>query len=254
MSEQAFCPKCQRPKIPNAGPLDSCPSCGIIYAKYRPKESLATSTVVSPFSLNKDNGSWREKLFAPWLYIPERVSLEVLIGRACVGLLLLAWSIYFVRAGLNWEKIGGSFLHNVILPFHEFGHVLFLPLGETMTILGGSLFQLAMPFGLTLLFVYRQRDPFGGSVTLWWCGQSWVDLAPYIDDAPYRSLPLTSGSEDGHDWGNLLTLWDALDRAHSLALLSRRIGIFIMFVALLWGAWLLWQQKNNRSNDFVADC
>lgn len=253
MAEQSYCPKCQRPKIPYRGPQDACPSCGIIYSKYRSKEIPLTTKVVSAFDRQEED-SWRDKLLAPWRYTPERVSIEVLIGRACVGLLLLVWSIYFVRAGLDWEKIGSSFLHNINLPFHEFGHVFFRPFGETLTILGGSLFQILLPFGITLLFVYRQKDPFGGSVTLWWCGQNWVDLAPYIDDAPYRSLPLTTGNESGHDWGNLLTVWNALDQAHNLALLSRRIGIFIMFLALLWAAWLLWRQKNNRTDDFVPNC
>jgi hypothetical protein len=253
MLEQSYCPKCQRPRIPSSGPQDTCPSCGIIYSKYRPQELPLAKNVVSPFATEEEN-SWRDRLLAPWHYVPERVGIEVLIGRTCVSLILVLWSLYFIRAGLDWEKIGSSFLHNVNLPFHEFGHVFFRPFGETLTILGGSLFQILLPFVITLLFVYRQKDPYGGSVTLWWCGQSWVDLAPYIDDAPYRSLPLTTGNESGHDWGNLLTLWDALDQAHHLALLSRRIGIFLMLTALIWGAWLLWQQKNNRTNDFVPDC
>ena len=76
---------------------------------------------------------------------------------------------------------------------------------------------------------------FGGSITLWWCGQNCIDLAPYIDDAPYRALPLTTGNESGHDWGNLLTQWNALEKAHSYALLSRRVGVVIMLLALAWG-------------------
>jgi hypothetical protein len=252
------CPKCQRVRIEFTGPQDSCPHCGIIYAKYRAKQ-LADATTLSPivksvFDDVEEEYRWPQKILEPWRYIAERVSIEVLLGRALVWVLFVIWSIYFLRAGLEWEKIGSSFLHNVNLPFHEFGHVFFRPFGYTLTVLGGSLFQILMPFGITLLFVYRQKETFGASITLWWCGQNWVDLAPYVDDAPYRSLPLTTGNESGHDWGNLLTQWNALDQAHHLAQLSRRIGLFIMFIALAWGLWILWQQKNNKTNEFVPDC
>lgn len=253
MSEKPYCPKCQRPRIAPTGPQDSCPSCGIIYAKYRIQEPAEPLNYRHEID-NEDTTSWQEKLIGPWFYIPERISIEILAGRALAWLIFAVWSIYFFRAGIDWEKIGSSFLHNVNLPFHEFGHIFFRAFGENMMILGGSLFQILMPLCITLLFVYRQREPFGGSITLWWCGQNWVDLAPYIDDAPYRSLPLTTGNESGHDWGNLLTQWNALDQANHLALLSRRIGILIMLIALAWGAWILWQQKNHKTNDFVPEC
>lgn len=252
MSDLPYCPKCQRPRSLPVKPMDACPQCGIIYAKYRAKHAdkpLKPSAEIE----STDENPWPQKIINPWFYIPARVSIEVLIGRALVWVLFALWSIYFFRAGVDWEKIGGSFLHNINLPFHEFGHVFFRPFGETMTILGGSLFQILMPFGICLLFVYRQQEIFGGSITLWWCGQNCVDLAPYIDDAPYRALPLTTGNESGHDWGNLLTQWNALEQAHNYAVLSRRIGIVIMLLALAWGLWIVWQQYQNRTSEFVPD-
>lgn len=82
------------------------------------------------------------------------------------------------------------------------------------------------------------------ALTLWWCGQSLVDLAPYIADAPYRALPLVGGGgEESHDWGNLLAMTGSLGSAQTLARIDFVLGVGIMFAALLWGARLLLKQR-----------
>ncbi|UUZ56986.1 hypothetical protein LP419_19980 [Massilia sp. H-1] len=89
-------------------------------------------------------------------------------GRALAWCAFALWALWFTLHGVDWEVIGGSFLHSIILPFHEFGHVLFMPFGRFMAILGGSLFQVLMPLGLMLAFLFKQRDTFGASAMLWW--------------------------------------------------------------------------------------
>ena len=75
-----------------------------------------------------------------------------------------------------------------------------------------------MPIWLMLVFVLKQRDNFAASIMLCWCGQNFIDLSPYINDAQYRSLPLVGGGgEESHDWGNLLTTMNLLDKTHSIA-------------------------------------
>ena len=37
---------------------------------------------------------------------------------------LALWTLWFAANGIDWEVIGGSFLHNANLAFHEFGHLL----------------------------------------------------------------------------------------------------------------------------------
>jgi hypothetical protein len=60
----------------------------------------------------------------------------------CAGLVLLAvWSWYLIGYDYRFAEINLSFMHDILLPIHEAGHVLFRPFGEFMTILGGSLFQ-----------------------------------------------------------------------------------------------------------------
>ena len=46
-------------------------------------------------------------------------------------------------------------LHGSLLIFHEAGHVLFMPFGEFMMVLGGSLFQLIVPAFFVGYFIRR---------------------------------------------------------------------------------------------------
>ena len=157
-------------------------------------------------------------------------------GRAALWAGLFIWGAWFVVHGIDWEAIGGSFMHQINLPFHEFGHVLFAPFGRFLAILGGSLFQVSLPLGLAVAFVISQRDNFGASVCLWWCGQYFVDLAPYIADAPLRALPPVGGAgESSHDWGNLLEMLGWMDGAQGLARLSFAWGSLLMGEAQGWG-------------------
>jgi len=164
-------------------------------------------------------------------------------GRAWHAPLFAVWSLYFIFNGIDWEVIGGSFMHGVNLMFHEFGHLFFRPFGEFMTILGGSLFQVIWPWTFLFAFLLKYRDTFAASLMLWWSGQSFVDLSPYIADAYYRGLPLVGGGgEESHDWGNLLTMTGMLESYMSIARLSFFIGSLMMLVAMAWAALALRQQ------------
>ncbi len=134
-------------------------------------------------------------------------------------------------------------MHNINLAFHEFGHVLFAPLGELMMFLGGSLFQILLPLICLGVFSFQQHDNFAASIMLAWCGQSFVDVAPYIRDAEYRALPLVGGAtEANHDWGNILTMLDAVSSCYTLAKISFAIGVMVMLLGLAWSIYLLWLQ------------
>ena len=239
------CPKCGHVR----GAADPsvhagiCPACGIAYAKWGLPRRRRAHARGAP----EPSSGLLERLRAQLSELPERRDPPSLIARLGLLLLLGLWTLWFVLHGIDWEIIGGSFMHNVNLPFHEFGHLLFAPLGHFMAILGGSLFQLLLPLGLTAFFVIRQRDNFAAAVTLWWTGQSFVDLAPYIHDAPYRLLPLVGGGgEESHDWGNLLTLLDALDSSPALARASFTCGTLLMLLALGWGSRLVYLQHRAR--------
>ncbi len=62
-----------------------------------------------------------------------------------------------------------------------------------MTSLGGSIAQVFMPLVCLAVFLVKTRDTFAASFTLWWTGENFMDLAPYIDDARSLTLPLRNG-------------------------------------------------------------
>jgi hypothetical protein len=234
------CPKCAYARKPTDTHVHEgvCPACGIAYQKYldrqagRPEPLPVVEMEVVPERM--------AMLRARLLQGPAKVDATTFYGRAACWCAFALWAVWFTVHGVNWAVTNNSFLHNVILPFHEFGHVLFMPLGRFMTILGGSLFQVAMPLGLAAAFIIVQRDTFGASAALWWGGQSMVDLAPYISDAVDRAMPLVGGAgEESHDWGNLLRMTDMLGHAQGLARLCFGMGVLVMVAALAWGYVLL---------------
>jgi len=137
-------------------------------------------------------------------------------------------------------------MHNILLPIHEAGHVLLRPFGEFMTILGGSLFQLALPFAIGVAFIVKQHDNFGAAIGVWWASVSLMDLSPYIYDALHPQLVLLGGStgEDGpHDWIYLLSALGRLRNAHFWGGCAHVCGGLLMFAALVWAGAVLWRSR-----------
>lgn len=246
------CPKCQHQRQPTDATVhpDICPACGISYSKWRakhqdvlPQKAPVEATASQITYHNDTDETFRQWVFNAFNYVHTPIEPVAFWGRACLAVALSLWGIYFMQAGVDWQVVGSSFMHNINLPFHEFGHVFFAPFGTFLSIAGGSLFQLLLPLGLMLGFVFHQRDTFAASVTLWWCGQSFVDLAPYIADAKYRTLPLVGGrGEESHDWGNLLTMLSLVEHAPGIATSCFAIGSILMITAMLWAASLLKKQ------------
>jgi hypothetical protein len=99
------------------------------------------------------------------------------------------------------------FMHLVNLPFHEAGHIIFMPFGRFMMFLGGTLAQLLMPIICMSALLMTSRNTFGASASLWWLGQNFMDIAPYINDSRALKLILIGGvtgrEVEGHDWENV---------------------------------------------------
>jgi len=178
----------------------------------------------------------------------ERVNPFFFAGRGFVYVLLIFWGVKFIVTPMETNYVGAHFMHNINLTFHEAGHLIFMPLGRFMTVLGGTLGQLLMPLICLGMFLYHE-NAFGASVALWWFAESLMDLAPYINDA--RDLQLTllggvTGQEvEGHDWEFLLTNLGWLKYDHALAHAAYRVGILLMVLTFLWGAYLLYRQYKN---------
>ncbi len=121
----------------------------------------------------------------------------------------------------------------IITPLHEAGHLLFMPFGRILMIIGGSFWQIAIPAILAAV-AFRQRS-YWSWIYVALTGVHLIALNPYIYDAPYRSLPLLGGRKEGHDWHNLLVHWQALDAAEDLAMMAYVVGILISVVGIAGG-------------------
>ncbi len=185
------------------------------------------------------------------LFLPpaENDSSLALIGRGLVLFFLVFLSIRLLAHPI---ADGGCFIHMINLPFHEAGHVLFRPFGQFITSLGGTLGQLLMPLICFAVLLLQTRDGFGASVCLWWFGENFLDIAPYIDDARSGTLPLVGGnfghsSPYGfHDWEYLLTESGLLHYDHLLAKLSVACGALFMGLALFWAACAIWTARKSQ--------
>lgn len=231
------CPRCGA-ETPEQ---EACPNCGVFMARYRP---MPRRPVEGP-----EEGWGR----AAWSWLRERATAldpeatrAGVLARAALLAALALWGLWFLARPLDDERLGRSFLHLIHLPFHEAGHVIFAPFGDFLRTLGGTLGQLLVPILVAGAFLQRQ-DPFGASVGGWWLGQSFLDCAPYINDARAGRLELLGGVTGSempgyHDWEVLLGRLGWLAHDHTLARFAWGIGTVILLASVAWGAWILRRQ------------
>ena len=175
------CPKCDFEQIEENS---ECDKCGVIFAKYfsmlgphseEPKCSTESPTIddtESPISISH-----------VFFYTKPKEPLAYFIGRFVVFIVLIFWGFKFIISPIESNYAGQSFMHLVNLPFHEAGHIFFRPFGSFMASLGGTIGQIIMPLICFTVLLIKTRDTFGASVTLWWFGQNFFDIAPYVNDA-----------------------------------------------------------------------
>jgi len=171
-------------------------------------------------------------------------------GRVAVYVVLFAWGWHFILLNFRSQEIMNSFMHRVDLVFHEAGHVVFMPFGSFTMVLGGTLGQLIMPIVVMVALIVTSNDNFGGSVGLWWLGQSLMDCAPYIADARALQLPLLGGGTGQdrpgrHDWENILLDLNLIQHDLQLGATAHVLGAAVMLVAFAWGGYILLQQYRN---------
>jgi len=192
----------------------------------------------------KTIGIWQtfKDLFAP---SDQPVSLLGLAGRVVFYVVFVVWGIAMIRTPL--DDVGMSVMHNVNLPFHEAGHLILGFDGDFLRTLGGTLMQLLIPLVILVAFLVKNHDAFGASVMLWWVGQNFMDIAPYINDARAGEMMLLGGVTGKempgyHDWENILGALGWLNYDHLIARLSFNYGVLLMVLALIWGAVVLGAQ------------
>jgi len=243
-----ICPKCGFEQPDGSG---ECLRCGVIFSRIHLSGEGAEIPDRIPRSAGPGDDPSRPSGMLPWLkerlfsVDPEENGLLV-AGRAIVFLVLLVWGFRLMTSSIASNYVGESFLHLINLPFHEAGHVIFSPFGYLMLKFGGTLGQWLVPFIVLCAFVAR-GNPFGAAVGLWWLGESFLDVAPYMDDARAGQLMLIGGVtgseyEDVHDWECILSRLGWLQYDHLIARISFGIGAALMLLAFVWGGYILLRQ------------
>ncbi len=242
------CPKCN---FDQADQNTECLRCGIIFEKYQksPSPPLRMGRVIAKEKGRETKGGSfsRELVF----FVEPETNPFYFGGRVIIFFIIFLWGWKFILTPMETNSIGNSFLHLVNLPFHEAGHVFFRLFGQWMASLGGTLGQLLIPFICLLVFLIKSRDPFGASVSLWWFGESFMDIAPYINDARNQELVLLGGitgkeADYGvHDWEFILNEIGLLRYDHTLAHLADKFGTVLMLASFVWAGYLLFKQFKN---------
>lgn len=119
------------------------------------------------------------------------------------------------------------------LGFHELGHLVCYILGppQTVTAAMGSIFQILVPVGLAVYFLWRRRDVMAGSLMLAWAATNCQDVSVYIADAPFQRLPLLGGDNSTHDWAFLLS--GSLPKAAGLSHFLWGVGLVMLLASLV---------------------
>ena len=228
-----------------------CQRCGIIFQKYHKCKDKKPAAAALPEIQTETETGIGEFLAELFCCVKPEINPLIFAGRMLFFLVIFIWGLKFIFTPLDSNYTMQSFWHLVNLPFHEAGHILFRPFGRVMTSLGGSLAQLLMPVVCLAVFLIKTRDTFAASFALWWTGENFMDLAPYINDARSLTLPLLGGNTGRtspygyHDWEFILKETGLIRCDHILAKMSHMIGAVIMICAIVWGGYLLFKQYKN---------
>ncbi|MEO1023678.1 MAG: hypothetical protein AAFW89_14130, partial [Bacteroidota bacterium] len=123
----------------------------------------------------------------------------------------------------------------VTLIIHEAGHTLFGLFGNRLlTILGGSILEILLPF-LIFLSGWMRKQRSVAQFSLFWLGFCWYDTAAYCVDAPFRLLPLIGDlPKSAHDFYNILTELNLMSESRTIAMIMFSIGFIAMIASLLY--------------------
>lgn len=128
---------------------------------------------------------------------------------------------------------------------HEAGHMLFGFFGSWIGTAGGTIFQLMVPL-VVLTSAWYNRTKIGIACCVFWFGQNFIQISPYIADANKGQLEffqwwaafggpiMEKGSKDHHDWYYLLNSVNMLWASGILATLAYLLGVILMFLAIVY--------------------
>lgn len=242
------CPKCGEAHSPEQ---TSCNQCGLVFYKYeayqKNRELLAQHLPTSRSSLH----DWILQAVRT-LKVPTESMKNYWGAYVLLWALFALWGFSYIFMSIPELGRDSGFMHMVNLPFHEAGHVIFGLLGQFIGSLGGTLGQLIIPVICGVALLKSRADTFGASICLWWFGQNFLDIAPYMADARAGELLLLGGNYGKsspygfHDWEFILGELGLLPYDSLFAAITLNLGRLIMLLAIYWGGFLLWRAKQEQ--------
>jgi hypothetical protein len=161
---------------------------------------------------------------------------------------LVFYGLFFLYAAFDPSNF--LFLDFANLAIHEAGHPLFAifsggaesGFGYTLTILGGTLLELIVPFACASYFFIR-RESSGVAFCAFWFSENFLYIGTYMSDARSLALPLV-GSGD-HDWEILFTQWNFLVHDQQIGHATRTLGWLGMLASICWFAWFAFRGSSD---------
>lgn len=163
------------------------------------------------------------------------------LSRGTIIAWLIVYSVFLLYAALDHS--GFLFVDYVNLIIHEGGHFFFSWFGYTITILGGTLGELLVPFLCALYFFWHRELP-GFLFSLFWFFENFLYIGVYMADARAEALPLVGAGE--HDWAILFARWNLLLQDQKIGSITRLLGWTGMWLVLLFLASKLLPAAGNR--------
>ncbi len=147
---------------------------------------------------------------------------------------VLTTAIFFARYFLTPELVMDSFMHGFLLILHEAGHIILMPFGNFIMLLGGTLFQILIPLMIAVYFMLSKQW-LSSSLVLMLVGFAFLDASIYVADAQKRELDLITFDKDTHDWWQILLMMRLLPYEQFLAALYYLEGLGFYLLGLYLG-------------------
>lgn len=148
-----------------------------------------------------------------------------LLGKILLLIILIYFSSTLITADDPW-----IFLDGANFAFHELGHLLFIPFGQTAHFLGGTFFQLLIPISIGIYFFF-QRSYTGVAFCIFWIGDNLINIGRYFRDARALLLPIHGGGI--HDWNWLLFKWNLLEYDLRIGSVVHQLGSLFLVISIM---------------------